>query len=112
MKRIEKKHITAKPVETSPISIIVTTEQVLVDGAPMVKVTVDWKNISGRPKFLGCAFVTIKNGATTVHTNLPANTPTVPNEDPATWQDYFGWWYANGNRQDFEIEDLPVEMQP
>lgn len=110
MKRIEKKRIT-KSAATSPISIIVTAEQVLVNGAPMVKATVDWNN-SGRPEFLANAFVTIKNGAETIHTNLPANTPTVPNDNPGTWQDYFGWWYATGDTQGAEVEDLPVEIEP
>jgi hypothetical protein len=110
VKRIEKKRLIAHPAATNPVSFIVTTEQVLVDGAPMVKVTVDYSYNSGRPELFGNSFVTIKNGATTVHANLSANTSTVPNDNPDTWQDYFGWWYANGKPQDAEVEDLPVEV--
>jgi predicted secreted hydrolase len=110
VKRIEKKSL---PTSTAPqparISMIVIKQ--VLDGVPMVKATIDWNN-SGRPEFLANAFITIKNGAETIHTNLPANTPTVPNEDPATWQDYFGWWYATGNAQDAEVEDMPVEIEP
>jgi hypothetical protein len=107
MKRIEKKRIR-KPTAIGQSDIIVTAEQVLVFRVPMVKITIDWAG-SGKPEYLGTGFVTIKDGAETIHTELPAGTLTQPNGDPTTWQDYFGWWYA-ANSDGAEVEDLPVEM--
>ena len=116
MKRIEKKHIRRDATidlgyVTIAAEVTVTAEQVLLAGTPVVKVMVDWNGRPESPEYIATAFVVIEDSEIR-YTYARADSPTIPNEDPTTWQDFFGAWEASLDLADVEIEELTVEMQP